>query len=68
LFKNPDFFSNEGYQADMTYLRADAILSFYDDGGSVMILADVDASKTFRNVLNNFGYDLHEPVRQEIQG
>ena len=53
LFKNLTKFNTEPKA-----VTGKQILEFFDQGGNVLIAGDIDASRIYRNVLNNFGVEM----------
>lgn len=50
--------------SDPKYLRSDKILEFFDSGNNIIIAADIDTSKHFRQLVNQLGVEFDVYVKQ----
>ena len=43
-------------------IKVKDIINYFDEGGNVVILGDVDTSRSFKKLFYSFGVDLEETV------
>ncbi len=50
-------------QPEKKYLKNSQIVDFFDNGGNVLFIGDIDTSKAFRILGNKMGIDMEPIVR-----
>ncbi len=44
-------------------IKINDIISYFDEGGNVLLIPDIDTSKSFRKLFYSFGVEVDEFVR-----